>query len=214
MLQHVYERASQAQGLNELIIATDDQRIVSAAEKFGAAAVMTSSAHQSGTERTSEAAENIDCDIVINIQGDEPLLNPQWIDLLIDALQDDSIPMATLRRRESGKAGFLDKNNVKLVIDNRGRALYFSRSPIPYNSPSDYWLHIGLYGFQKNFLSTFTRLRPSRLEKTEGLEQLRVLKNGYLIQTIEINDSGLSVDVPQDIIKVEQKLTKQVIQDG
>ncbi len=210
MLQHVYERALQAQGLQKLVIATDDQRIISAAQEFGADAVMTSPKHKSGTERVAEAAKDMDFDIILNIQGDEPLLNPEWIDKLIEALQNESTSMATLRRRGSSSEEFLDKNCVKIILNKHENALYFSRSPVPNDSHSAYWVHVGLYGFKKEFLNIFTRLSPSCLEKAECLEQLRVLENGYSIKTVEIHDSSLSVDVPQDIIKVEQKLKTQM----
>ncbi|MFO7866783.1 MAG: 3-deoxy-manno-octulosonate cytidylyltransferase [Candidatus Aminicenantes bacterium] len=206
MVQHVYERARQARGLQRLIIATDDKRIFSAARNFGAEAMMTSSGHISGTERAAEAADSIPCDILINIQGDEPLLNPDWVDKLVQTLQDESIPAATLRRRGCGPESYLDTNCVKIIIDKNDNALYFSRAPIPYDSHSEYWIHIGIYGFQKDFLKTFTRFPPSYLEKKERLEQLRILENGYPIKTVETSDAGLSVDTPQDIIKVEKLL--------
>ncbi len=214
MLQHVYARACRSRSLQKVIIATDDDRIRTAAEKFGAPVVMTSSKHKSGTERTAEAADNLTEELIINIQGDEPLLNPAGIDCLVAVLQNDSVLMATLRRPGLNPQEYLDIHCVKLVIDAAENALYFSRSPIPYNSPSSFWVHIGMYGFQKDFLKIVPKLASRRLEKTENLEQLRVLEHGYSIKTAESSDSGLSVNVPQDIIKVEQLMKKRMKKNG
>ena len=208
MIQRVYERACQAKLLNQVIIATDDERILRASKKFGALAYMTSSHHRSGTERIAEVAEKIDTPIIINIQGDEPLLEGKMLDDLVIALQDDSIPMASLMAKVTDLIILQDSNTVKVVVDKNGYALYFSRSPLPFQPPDYFFQHLGIYGYQRNFLLNFRNWPTSRLEKVEKLEQLRVIENGYRIKMIETPFPTLSVDVPQDIIKVEEFLKK------
>lgn len=209
LVQRVYERAQKAQHLKRIIIATDDKRIYQTAENFGAEVRMTSPSHHSGTDRVAEVAKEIKSPIIINIQGDEPLLKGEMIDSLIVALQDDTIPMATLAARMNDLNLLNEKNIVKVVSDANGFALYFSRSPLPFQA-SDYFLqHIGIYGYQKDFLLAFSKMQPSRLEKAEKLEQLRALENGYKIKIIETQLHSLSVSSPQDIIKVENLLKKK-----
>lgn len=208
MFQRVHEAAQNAKTLERLIIATDDERILMAANEFGADVRLTSPAHQSGTDRVAEVAKTVDSSLIINIQADEPLITGEIIDDLVAALQDETIPMATLATRTDDLSLLKEVNIVKVVVDRNGFALYFSRSQLPYQA-SDYFLrHIGIYGYQKNFLISFTQIDPSRLEKTEGLEQLRALENGYRIKIIETRHSFLSVDSPEDIIKVEKFLDK------
>jgi 3-deoxy-manno-octulosonate cytidylyltransferase (CMP-KDO synthetase) len=205
----VYECAQKAKLLNRIIIATDDKRIYQTAENFGAEVRMTSSSHHSGTDRVAEVAKEIESPIIINIQGDEPLLKGEMIDSLVVALQDETIPMATLAARMNDLSLLNEKNIVKVVSDANGFALYFSRSPLPFQT-SDYFLqHIGIYGYQKDFLLAFSKMQPSRLEKTEKLEQLRALENGYKIKIIETQLPSLSVSSPEDIIKVENLLKKK-----
>jgi len=206
MLQWVYERACSARSLSRVIIATDDERILTASKAFGAEAIKTSASIVSGTERVAKAARDIDSQIIINIQGDEPLIKAEMIDSLVEALQEDSLPMATLILKTKDLYLHKDKNIVKVVIDEQGFALYFSRSPVPFQASDYFWQHIGIYGYQKTFLLRFCKLPASRLEKTEDLEQLRVLENGFRIKTLETLDSTLSVDTPEDIIKVEKKI--------
>jgi len=206
MLQWVYERACSARSLSRVIIATDDERILSASKAFGAEAIKTSTSIVSGTERAAEVARDIDSQIIINIQGDEPLIKAEMIDSLVEALKEDSLPMATLVLKTRDLTLHKDKNIVKVVIDEQGFALYFSRSPIPFQASDYFWQHIGIYGYQKTFLLRFSRLPASRLEKAEDLEQLRVLENGFRIKAIETLHSSLSVDTPEDIIKVEKKI--------
>lgn len=209
MIQRVYERAKTAEYLTRIIIATDDERIFKACNAFGAEVQMTSPHHNSGTERAAEIAEKLNTSIVINIQGDEPLIRGEMIDELVSALQDESIPMATLAAKVKDLKLLNEKNTVKVVTDKQGFALYFSRSPLPFNT-TDYFLqHIGIYGYQKDFLLEFCSMQPSRLEKTEKLEQLRVLENGYKIKIIESPFQTLSVDSPEDIIKVENYFKKK-----
>ena len=208
MIQRVYEMAQEAKYLDKIIIATDDDRVFSACRTFGADVRMTSPDHRSGTERTAEVAEGVDSPIIINIQGDEPLLQGQMIDGLVHALQDPSLAMATLASKVTDLDRVHDQDTVKVVADKKGNALYFSRSPLPFR-PSDYFLqHIGIYGYQKEFLLKFRTLPFSRLEEMEKLEQLRVLENGYSIKIIITSSTVLSVDNPQDIMAVEKRIHK------
>jgi 3-deoxy-manno-octulosonate cytidylyltransferase (CMP-KDO synthetase) len=208
LIQRVYEQASKARLLKKLIIATEDERIYSASQAFGAEVHMTSPHHRSGTERVAEVAEQLDHTIVINIQGDEPLLQGQMIDDLVMALQEDSIPMATLASPVTEMDRIFDKDIVKVVADRDGNALYFSRSPIPFQAEDHFSQHIGIYGYQREFLLKFHALPASRLEACEGLEQLRVLENGFRIKIIPTHYQALSVDTPQDIMAVENYLKK------
>lgn len=209
LVQRVYERAQKAKLLKRIIIATDDKKIYQTAENFGAEVRMTSPSHHSGTDRVAEVAKEIESPIIINIQGDEPLLKGEMIDSLVVALQDDTIPMATLAAEKNDLNLLNEKNIVKVVSDANGFALYFSRSPLPFQT-SDYFLqHIGIYGYQKDFLLAFSKMQPSRLEKAEKLEQLRALENGYKIKIIETQLPSLSVSSPEDIIKVENLLKKK-----
>lgn len=203
MIQRVYECASQAKLLDNLIIATDDERILAAAQNFGAQVRMTSPSHQSGTERVAEVAKEVETPIIINVQGDNPILRGEMIDDLVKALQDETMPLATLAVRVNDLSLLDDRNVVKVVTDVEGTALYFSRSPLPFQ-PSDYFLqHIGIYGYQREFLLAFSRMPPTRLEKIEDLEQLRAVENGFKVKVVETPFSTLSVDSPQDIMKVE-----------
>jgi 3-deoxy-manno-octulosonate cytidylyltransferase (CMP-KDO synthetase) len=206
MIQRVYERAQGAKLLRNVIVATDDQRIFEACSAFGAEVRMTSSDHRSGTERVAEVAESLETPIIINIQGDEPLLLGWMIDDLVKILQDDNIPMATLAARVLDIDLVHDKDIVKVVVDKNGYALYFSRSPLP-SKPSDhFWKHIGIYGYQRHFLMEFRQMPVSQLESCERLEQLRALENGFKIKVIQTDSPTLSVDIPEDIIKVEKFL--------
>ncbi len=206
MIQRVYERAKQAEFLENVIIATDDQRIFAASLSFGADVRMTSSEHRSGTARVAEIAAQLDSPLIINIQGDEPLLHVSMIEDLFQALQDKTILMATLAVKDNHVADMEDQNIVKVVKDSENFALYFSRSPIPFDSTDYFWKHIGIYGYQKTFLMKFDSLKETKLEKTEKLEQLRALENGYRIKIVDTPHSILSVDKPADIIKVEKYL--------
>lgn len=206
MIQRVYEQARKAKHLDQVIIATDDERIFSASRAFGADVRMTSPDHRSGTERVAEVAKDLESPIIINIQGDEPLLQGQMIDDLIQALQDPSVFMATLASKVTELDRIHDKDVVKVVVDKNGDALYFSRSPLPFQPSDHFQQHIGIYGYQKEFLLKFHTLPVSRLEAIEGLEQLRVLENGYKIKIVSTPFTVLSVDIPQDIMAVEKLL--------
>ena len=218
MIQHVYERAKQALLLDDLIIACDDERVANAAKEFGAKAVMTSKDHSSGTDRISEVVNPIDVKIVINIQADEPLIHPTMIDAVARALLDDkSITMATVMKKLEDPHLKNDPNIVKVVVDKNNFALYFSRSAIPHHPANSevkspvYYKHIGLYGYTKDFLFIYKNLPPSGLEKTECLEQLRVLEEGFHIKVIETKYDTISVYTPEDLEKVKAYLAKEKI---
>ncbi|MCK4649177.1 3-deoxy-manno-octulosonate cytidylyltransferase, partial [bacterium] len=210
MIQYVWERASRAKTLEKVIITTDDERILKKAKEFGAEAVLTSPSLSSGTERVAEAAKGLEVDIVANIQGDEPLIEPQAIDEAIKSLIDNpKIPVATLAYRMIKKKEIKDPNVVKVVLDKDNFALYFSRAPIPFSRIQDpgSWItvykHLGLYIYRKEFLLKLAKMNPSSLEKIEGLEQLRVLENGYRIKVVETEYDSVGVDTPEDLEKVK-----------
>jgi len=210
VIQHTWENARKSNSIEDLIIATDDKRIYNVAKGFGANVVYTSTAHKSGSDRLTEVAASIDAKIVVNIQADEPLLHPSMIDDVAGAiLKDNGLVMATLCHRIKNAAEIHDPNVVKVVFDRNGSALYFSRSSIPYERMGsddklqviDYYKHIGIYAYAKDFLFTFKSLPQSRLEKTEKLEQLRVLENGYRIKVIETKFDTIGIDTPEDLEK-------------
>jgi len=205
MIQYVYENAVKSSILDELIVATDNIRIKEAVEKFGGKAMLTSPSHPTGTDRVAEVAKNFDPQVVVNIQGDEPFINPGMIDEVVEPLlEDKEIPMGTLMHEITEKEDFNNPNVVKVVTDKLGFALYFSRSLIPYPRKTEkhrVFEHIGIYSFQKEFLLKFTRLEPTPLEQTESLEQLRVLESGYRIKVVltRYKYVALSVDTPEDL---------------
>lgn len=209
MIQRVYEGAKGAELLERVIIATDDERIYDAAAKFGAEVRMTSPHHVSGTERAAEVAQEVESRLIINIQGDEPLIEGEMINDLVEALQDERVEMATLMAKNYKIDQINNIHIVKVVADENGNALYFSRSPIPSKADDFFFQHIGIYGYKKDFLVKFADMKPSRLELTEKLEQLRALENGFKVKMVEISQLTLSVDTPEDIIRVEEILTKR-----
>ncbi|MEW6075679.1 MAG: 3-deoxy-manno-octulosonate cytidylyltransferase [Candidatus Omnitrophota bacterium] len=216
MLQHVWERAKESPLLDELVIATDDERIMRAVSEFGAKAVMTARGHASGTDRIVEVVNPIDVKVIINIQGDEPLIHPTMIDSVARTLlADTALHMATIIRKIDNEEELRDPNVVKVVTDKNNFALYFSRATIPYQGHGQeiksvaYYKHIGLYGYTKDFLFTYRNLPPSSLEKIERLEQLRVLENGYRIKTVETKFDTISVDTPEDISKIAEYLKRE-----
>lgn len=216
MIQHVWERAKSAKTLDDLIIACDDERVANVAREFGSKVVMTSKGHASGTDRIIEVVNPLDVKIVINIQADEPLVHPMMIDSVARALlEDSSLSMATIMRKIEDLLSINDPHVVKVVVDKNNFALYFSRAAIPYlavnsevESPA-YYKHIGLYGYTKDFLFTYKNLPPSALEKTECLEQLRVLEQGLRIKVIETKHDTVGVDTPQDLEKLKERLLKE-----
>ncbi len=205
MIQRVYENVMKADVLDDVLVATDDQRIAEAVEQFGGKAVMTSQEHTTGTDRIAEVAQKLDVQVVINVQGDEPFISPTMIDEVAAPLLDDrEILMCTLMH-EIGEEDSQNSNVVKVVTDLSGFALYFSRSLIPfprYTEGHHAFEHIGIYGYQKDFLLKLTQLAPTPLEKTEALEQLRVLENGYNIKVIATAAKDyipLSIDTKEDL---------------
>ncbi|MBF0414873.1 MAG: 3-deoxy-manno-octulosonate cytidylyltransferase [Magnetococcales bacterium] len=207
MIQHVYERALLAR-LDDVVVATDDPRIYDTVQNFGGRVVMTDQNHPSGTDRVAEAAAGLTADVVVNIQGDEPLLDANAVNAAIAPFLDDStLVMSTLAHEITHDEDIRDPNAVKVVCDTRGFALYFSRSPIPYfrhknQGFAKVYRHIGLYAFRKDFLTTFAALPPTDLEKCEGLEQLRALEHGYRIRVIPTDHAAIGVDTMEDYKKV------------
>jgi 3-deoxy-manno-octulosonate cytidylyltransferase (CMP-KDO synthetase) len=215
MIQHVYERARSARTLQRLLVATDDPRIAQAVASFGGEAVMTSPDHPTGTDRLAEAAAALEVDLVVNIQGDEPLIDPEVIDAAAAPLiADPSIPMGTLMSRIADPADLHDPNVVKVVADRHGFALYFSRALIPYarggqTNEAVYYYHPGLYVYRKEFLLKYAALPPTPLEQTEKLEQLRALEHGYRIKVVETAHRPVSVDTPEDLEHVKRLMQKR-----
>ncbi len=207
MIQHVYEKASQATLLNEVLVATDDKRVYNKVLEFGGKAMMTSPDHNTGTDRLAEVARKLDSDVIVNIQGDEPLMNPENIDIAVSALLDDeTVPMSTLMWRIVDLEEAQNPSVVKVVTDKEGNALYFSRSPIPYprEDAGVYFKHLGLYVYRRDFLLHFAALKPTPLEELEKLEQLRVLENGYKIKVVETEHTSIGVDTPADLDRVRR----------
>ncbi len=212
MIQHVYERTERCPLLDRVIVATDHESILKTVRDFGGEAIMTSSNHKSGTDRVAEVAEGIDTDVVVNIQGDEPLLEPEMIEIgLTPILESQGVYASTLATRILDDGEIFSPDVVKVVFNSQGDALYFSRSPIPYRRHKDahhYYKHIGMYFYKKDFLLTISRLEPTRLEITEGLEQLRILEYGYNIKVAVTTYNTIGVDTPDDIKRVEDLMKK------
>lgn len=210
MLQHVYERASKCKLLDEILIATDDERIREVAEGFGSKVAITSNEHLSGTDRVSEAVSGSQSPIVLNIQGDEPLLCSESVDRLAkEMISDPKVEIATLGCTAEDESDLSNPSCVKVVLDRNGDALYFSRSRIPYvvsNRTYDYCKHIGIYGFRREALLAFASSPRGSLETAEGLEQLRAVEQGIRIRVVMVPGWGPSVDLPEDIEKVEEIL--------
>ena len=214
LVQHVYERASECDLLGRIVVATDDERIRSAVERFGGIAVMTSPNHLSGTDRVAEVAATYDSSVVVNIQGDEPFVNARVLEQVVrPLLGSDGPPMSTLCKRIESRRELADPNVVKVVTGRKGDAIYFSRSPVPYHGravPYVAWQHIGIYAFQRDFLLAFSRMAPTELEATEGLEQLRALEHGYRIAVVPTEDHvGLGVDTPEDLDRARRMLRRR-----
>ena len=216
MIQHVWERAKKSRLLDEVFLACDDEKVYQAIEAFGAQAVMTSPSQPSGTDRIAEAAQNIDTDIVLNIQGDEPLIRAEVIDALAQCmLDDDTALMATVVKVMDNENDINNPNVVKTVLDQNKNALYFSRSAIPFNRENKafneivYYKHLGLYAYRKEFLLNFKNLPPSVLEDTEKLEQLRVVQAGYKIKTVETKYDTVSVDTAEDLERVKNLIKQE-----
>ena len=211
MIEHVYRRAAEARTVSSVIVATDDQRIYSAVRAFGGDARLTSPNHPSGTDRLAEVAASLSCDIVVNVQGDEPLIEPSTIDdAVAPLLHDATIEMSTLRRRLDDPAEIANPNVTKVVVDRDGFAMYFSRAPIPYvraGAPvPPVWGHVGLYVYRRACLLRLASLPPSDLERAETLEQLRALDHGIRIKAVVTRHSSIGVDTPDDLERVRRLL--------
>ncbi len=206
MLQHVWERTCRSSLLSSVVIATDDDRIADSARAFSADVCMTRSDHVSGTDRVAEAASHSSADIIVNIQGDEPLIDPAAIDAaILTVLDDPACQMGTLKKRITRQAEIDNPNVVKVVTSHSGHALYFSRSPIPYPRGENpvYWKHIGLYVYRRALLLGYSALKPGPLEDAEKLEQLRALENGIAIRVAETEYETIGVDTPEDLAHVQ-----------
>lgn len=209
MICRVYDRASQAKTLSGVVVATDDERILRAVEDHGGRAMMTAKDHPTGTDRLAEvAAAYPDVDVIINVQGDEPLIEPSLIDELGRAFDgDDALKMATVMTPIEDEAEQKNPNNVKVVTDKNGCALYFSRSLLPYPRNSvgtPVYKHIGIYAYRRDFLLAYAKMAPTPLERAESLEQLRALENGYKIKCIKTYARFVGVDTPEDLAKVNE----------
>ncbi len=209
MIQHVYERTSAARGVDRVVVATDDERIREAVGAFGGEVIMTSAAHQTGTDRIAEAVSELEATVVVNVQGDLPMLDPATVAAAVaPLLEDESVPMATLMTPIGDGADLDNPNVVKVVVDGDGFALYFSRAPIPHwrdghdRGETIARRHIGLYVYRREFLLAFAAMPSTPLERAEKLEQLRALENGHRIRVVEVDDAGVEVDTPADLDKV------------
>jgi 3-deoxy-manno-octulosonate cytidylyltransferase (CMP-KDO synthetase) len=211
MIQRVYEGAKKSTRITEVIVATDDQRIFDEVQRFGGKVMMTKESHPSGTDRCAEVASHFpDMDVVINIQGDEPLVDYRQLEQLIDAFNDPKTDIATLGNLSLTQEDIDNPNRIKVVVNVKNSAVYFSRSPIPnaYHSKGNplekypYMRHIGLYAYRSSVLQELTKLEPTALEKIESLEQLRWLYHGYSIQLVETTIETPNIDVPEDVEKV------------
>jgi 3-deoxy-manno-octulosonate cytidylyltransferase (CMP-KDO synthetase) len=214
MIQHVFERAAACGHLSEVVVATDDSRILETVKSFGGNCILTGAHHQSGTDRLAEAADILGLaqdDIIVNIQGDEPLLDTAMIEALVGAiLSPPPCEMATLAYPSSSVQEFADPNVVKIVTDHDGKALYFSRAPVPFhrNEPMRSFLkHLGFYAYRREFLARFTSLPAGKLEEIERLEQLRALENGFSIRVALSPVDSVAVDTPEDLIRAAELMS-------
>jgi 3-deoxy-manno-octulosonate cytidylyltransferase (CMP-KDO synthetase) len=212
MIEHVYRRAAASSAVSQVMVATDDVRIAEAVTDFGGQVRLTRPDHPSGTDRLAEIAATLDCDIIVNVQGDEPLLDPRAITEAVAPLNDPSISMTTLYRRIDAAADLTNPNVVKVVVDRAGFALYFSRAPIPHvRDPRGGWpplyRHVGLYAYRRTTLLVLASLDPTPLERAESLEQLRALEHGIRIKTVQTAYDSLGVDTPEDLEQVRRLLT-------
>ena len=223
MIEHVYRRAAAARSVSRVIVATDDQRIVEAVQAFGGEVRLTSPTHQSGTDRLAEVAATLDCDVVVNVQGDEPVLAPDTIDAAVapfstfaEATVDKAaaLEMTTLRRRITDPAEMQNPHVTKVVVDGEGFAMYFSRAPIPFTRPGQpeapAWAHVGMYVYRRATLLRLAALPPTALERAEALEQLRALEHGIRIKAIETPHEPIGVDTPEDLARVRALLAHAI----
>lgn len=212
MIQHVYERAAQARGVERVLVATDDARIRDAVDAFGGDVVMTRADHRTGTDRIAEVARTLDAEVIVNVQGDLPLLDPTMVGAAVaPLLADAGLPMATISTPISSREEFQNPNVVKVVTDREGYALLFSRSPLPHHrdgAPAGILghKHIGLYVYRRDFLLSFAQLAPTPLEQAEQLEQLRALEWGFRIKVTSVEAASIEVDTPRDLERARAQL--------
>jgi 3-deoxy-manno-octulosonate cytidylyltransferase (CMP-KDO synthetase) len=235
MIEHVYRRAAEADGVDAVLVATDDERIAAAVRQFGGAVTLTSDSHRTGTDRIAEVARELDCDILVNVQGDLPLVEPGMIAEVVAALtQDAAVRMSTICRAIADAAEYTNPHVVKVVVDRAGDALYFSRAPIPYVRPPDggrhasntpgidvgaavrrpvatAFKHIGMYGYRRDFLLEFAALPQTPLEVAESLEQLRALEHGVRIRTVETHYESIEVDTVEDLARVRRLMSASAL---
>ncbi len=217
MIEHVYQRALSCPDVSDVIVATDDERIFQCVEGFGGKSIMTDANHPSGTDRIAEASLKMNLgrdDLIVNVQGDQPIFRPSTIsDMLAPLREDPDIPMSTLKYRITDEREIDDPNHVKVVTDKEGFALFFSRSPIPFfrdsRSNQVYYKHLGFYAYRRDFLTKFSSLPVGQLESSEKLEQLRALEYGFRIKVVETPFDSIEVDRPADIKRVEKLMASQ-----
>ena len=205
MIQRVYEQAKKAKGIHDVVVATDDARIADEVKRFHGNCVMTSASHVSGTDRCAEVLNTLgdDVDAVINVQGDEPFIHPEQIEQVLSILYKPNVQIASLARKISTQNDASDSSKVKVTFTNEYRALYFSRSTIPFaKNTAEYFIHVGIYGFKTKILNQITLLKPSSLELSESLEQLRWLQNGYTIHLGITPHETVGIDSPEDLDRV------------
>jgi 3-deoxy-manno-octulosonate cytidylyltransferase (CMP-KDO synthetase) len=216
MIEHVYRRAKASRAVSEVIVATDDLRVATRVNDFGGKVRLTKATHETGTDRLAEVATSLDCDVIVNVQGDEPLVDPGAIDELVAPFRTDAgVQMTTLFRRIHEPAELNNSNVVKVVIDRGGYAMYFSRAPIPYvRDPRGGWpplyRHIGLYAYLRSTLLVLANLEPTPLERAESLEQLRALEHGIRIKAVETRYESFEVNTPDDLEQVRRLMTAPI----
>ncbi len=218
MIQHTYERSKRAESVDDVVVATDDQRIVDAVQGFGGKAVMTSDENRSGTDRVAEAAEKMGLalsDVIINVQGDQPLLDPRCLDQVVAPFHaEPEVEISTLGYPIVREIEITNPKDIKVTFDYKGYALYFSRAPIPYGRDPetryDTYKHLGVYAYTRRFLEVYRKLPTGRLEEIEKLEQLRVLEHGLPIRVVVTPYDSPEVDLPEDIPRIEELIRKQL----
>jgi len=215
MVYWVYTRVAKSQLLDQCVVATDDKRIVEACEQYNIPVIMTSEEHVNGTERVAEVARMKDADIIINVQGDEPLITPETVDVVVKALQDDpTLEYVQAAKRIEQLTDLVDATVVKIAVAQDGRALYLSRSPIPYPRATHGYAaykHIGVYGYRAKFLFEFVAMGESPLEKIEGIEQLRALEYGRVLKIVEVQHDTVSIDTPADLERIKKEYAHEFI---
>lgn len=215
MIEHVYRRAADAHGVDAVVVATDDQRVADAVERFGGIARMTRPDHRTGMDRIAEVARDLTAGIIVNVQGDEPLVQPSAITRMVDALRaDPDLQITTLRTPIRGDADHVSPHVVKVVVDRLENALYFSRAPIPYvrGGPAEagHYKHLGLYAYRRDFLLRLAALPQTALERAESLEQLRALEHGFRIRAVETEYDSIGVDTPEDLERARKACLAEV----